>query len=422
MTNVAVEAANAQPAAPQDPVVAMIPRINIAVFCEDNTTSQAMQAVISDRRMARAHMTVQMGGIAGAVQAYGQSKTPEVLIIETMKAREGVMGDLGHLANVCDPSTKVIVIGHVNDVLLYRELKSQGVSEYVVAPVHQLQIIESISTLFSDPEAKPIGRITSFIGAKGGSGSSFIAQNVAWLLSNQYKTDTVITDFDLAFGTTTLNLNQEVGQGMAEALVSSDRMDQVLFERLLTKCDDRLSMLASPGSIDREIQIEPDAVDTVMEMVRANVPNVIVDIPNIWAPWSKRILVQSDEVVIVAVPDLASLRNAKALVDFLTAARKNDGPPKLVVNQVGLVKRPEIPVAEFAKALGVQPTVVVPFDAQGFGVASNNGEMLLEAAPKSPATEQVIRLTQILSGREAPEEKQGFSLSSLLPMITKREK
>ena len=138
-----------------DEVVASIPRVNIQAFCEDEHSAKVMQAVAADRRMSKAHMDVQLGGIAAACQVFAGSQTPAVLIVESKENRDGVLAALGQLAQVCDAGTRVIVIGHVNDVLLYRELVSQGISEYLVGPVHQLQVIESLASLFKQKQCRP---------------------------------------------------------------------------------------------------------------------------------------------------------------------------------------------------------------------------------------------------------------------------
>jgi pilus assembly protein CpaE len=373
-----------------------------------------MQQVAADRRMARAHITVQSGGIIGAFQAYSNALCPNLLIVESNSPRETILTELSQLAQVCDPTTKVIVIGHVNDVILYRELIRQGVSEYFVAPINLLQMISVVSGLYNDPKAKPVGRLVAFVGAKGGVGSSTIAHNVGWLISRDYNIETVITDLDLAFGTAGLNFNQEAGMGIADALSSPERVDATLLDRLLTKCSDKLSLLASGGLVDRDFHIDGNAVSAVLDVVRHNVPLVIVDVPNLWAAWTKHTLVHADDVVITATPELASLRNAKNMFDVLKAARPNDAVPKIVLNQVGVPKRPEIPVAEFAKALGIEPLAVFPYDPQVFGTASSNGQMIIEVAPKSRAAEVVSALAGLLSGREVPKPAAKFSLFSSL--------
>jgi pilus assembly protein CpaE len=408
------QAMHSEESKPAEPLVAVVPRINIGIFCDHDSTLQAMQQVAADRRMARAHVTVQSGGIIAAFQAYSNALCPNLLIVESNSPRETILTELSQLAQVCDPTTKVIVIGHVNDVILYRELMRQGVSEYFVAPINLLQMISVISGLYNDPKAKPVGRVVAFVGAKGGVGSSTIAHNVGWLISREYNVETVITDLDLAFGTAGLNFNQEAGMGIADALSSPERVDATLLDRLLTKCNDKLSLLASGGLVDRDFHIDGNAVGAVLDVVRHNVPLVIVDVPNLWAAWTKYTLVHADDVVITATPELASLRNAKNMFDVLKAARPNDSVPKIVLNQTGVPKRPEIPVAEFAKALGVEPLAVFPYDPQVFGTASSNGQMIIEVAPKSRAAEVVNSLASQLSGREAPKPAPKFSLFSSL--------
>ena len=399
--------------------MALIPRVNIHAFCSSPGTAQAMQAAATDRRLARAHLDIQFGGVMAAVQAYGASHTPNLLVVETACGRDAVLAELAHLANVCDPSTKVIVIGHVNDVVLYRELIRSGVSEYLVAPLGPLHIIEAIGALYANPKAGQIGRIFAFVGAKGGVGSSTIAHNVGWLLSRKLMIDTVITDLDLAFGTAGLNFNIDAAQGIAEALGQSERVDQTLLDRLLAKAGERLSLLSAPGSIDRDYAIDKEALEHILEVVRISVPNVIVDVPNIWAPWTKATLVQADEIVITATPELASLRNTKNLVDFLKSARLNDRPPRLVLNQVGIPRRPEIPVGDFARSVGIEPAIVIPFEPQLFGTASSNGQMIAEVSAKSKVAELVEGFTLDLAGRSATPPKGGKrSLLALMGKIS----
>ncbi|MCB1431524.1 MAG: AAA family ATPase [Alphaproteobacteria bacterium] len=404
-------------------LVASIPRINIHAFCDNQQTAETMQSAAGDRRMARAHTTIQLGGIMAAVEVYQSQATPNVLLVESHGSRDAILSELAALAEVCQPDTKVVVIGHLNDVLLYRELMKQGVSEYLVAPLHQLQVIETISGLFQNPKSTPLGRVYAFVGAKGGVGSSTIAHNFAWLMSNNQGTDTVITDLDLAFGTAGLNFNQDTSNGIIDALGQPERLDATLIERLLTKLGDKLSLLSGPGGVDRDINVEAHAVETILGAMRSNIPCIVVDVPNMWAPWIKYTLIHADQVVITATPELASLRNAKNLVDLLKQARPNDPPPKLLLNQVGVPKRPEIPADEFGKAVGVDVTSVIPYDAQTFGTAQSNGQMIMEVAPKSKAAELLNGLVQSLAGNEKPVKKASklsIPLLEKLPLLRKK--
>jgi len=123
---------------------------------------------------------------------------------------------------VCDAGTRVVVIGRLNDVLLYRELIRRGVSDYLIAPVGTIDVVRSVCGLFSSPDAKPVGRVVAIIGAKGGVGASTIAHNLPWAVARDLKLDTVVTDLDLAFGTAGLDYNQDPPQGIADAVFSPD--------------------------------------------------------------------------------------------------------------------------------------------------------------------------------------------------------
>jgi pilus assembly protein CpaE len=396
-----------------------IPRISIQAFCERPETADAMQVVAEDRRFSKAHFTTHMGGVNAGYAHYQESPTPNLILLESLEKREQLIADLDRLAEVCDAGTKVLVIGHHNDVLLYRELLRRGVSEYLVAPVAPNSVMESISNLYNDPASDPVGHVISFIGAKGGAGSSTVCHNAAWALSEVLKADVVIADMDLPFGTAGLDFNQDPIQGIAEALSSPERLDEVLLDRLLTKCSQHLSLFAAPGILDRDFDISPDACEMVLDVVRQNVPYVAVDLPHSWAPWSKRALMLSDEIVVTASPDLASLRNAKNMFDLLKAQRKNDSLPHLVLNAVGMPKRPEISIKEFADALEVQPAAVIEFDSENFGMAANNGQMIEEVSAKAKAGAQFRELAMRITNRSEPKVEKPAPKSGLRPILEK---
>jgi pilus assembly protein CpaE len=401
--------------------VVLVPRIDMHIYCDNQQTGQVLQAAVADRRMSRAHVTVQLGGIPAAAQVYQTQPTPNVLVVESHSSHHQLMAELSKLAEVCQANTKVIVIGHVNDVLLYRELIKNGIAEYVVAPVSPVGFIDIVANLYFDPKAAPLGRVVSFVGAKGGVGSSTMAHNLAWSTSQKLGIDTIITDLDLAFGTSSLNFNQDGSGGMLDALNQPDRLDSTLVERMMTKLGNKLSLLNGPGSVEREINIEAGAVEAILSVVRSSAPLVMVDVPNMWAPWIKQTLLNSDEIIITATPELPSLRNAKNLMDLLKGARTNDRPPRLIINQVGVPKRPEIAPAEFAKALGVTPLAVIPHDPASFGLAQGNGQMLFEVAPKSKAAELLSSIAGVISGVQLPEVKEkSASLFSRFPLLMKK--
>jgi len=405
------------PHLPEEPRARPIPRVNIQAFCEDQTTAAIVHKASEDRRLSKAHITVQMGGVGAAIAYYRNASTPNLIVIESLLGRAEMLDDLERLAEVCDSGTKVIAIGHLNDVLLYRELIRRGVSEYVVAPMTVAQMIESIGSIYSDPAAGPVGQTIAFVGTKGGAGSSTICHNTAFAIANIVESDVVIADMDLPFGTAGLDFNQDPLQGIGDALAAPERLDEVLLDRLLSRCSEHLSLFAAPTALDRPYDVDTNACETVLDIVRQSVPWVAIDVPHLWTGWAKEVVLRADHVVMTAMPDLASLRNTKNLADQLKAARPNDRPPMLVLNQVGVPKRPEIPVKDFGQAIELEPRVVVEFDAQLFGTAANNGQMIEEVSARSKAADAFRGLAGLLTDRIEHKSEVTSLLSPLIERL-----
>ena len=388
-----------------------VPRITIQAFCEFPDTGAALQRAAADRRLAKTHLSVQLGGISAAVEYYQGQVTPNLLIVETRLGGQDALTELDRLADVCDGATKVVVIGRFNDVELYRELMRRGASEYLVAPLDPIHLIEIIASLYADPERRPLGRVVAFMGARGGVGASTLCHNLGWIIAEEQAIRTTIVDFDMPFGTVALNFNDEPAQSVADALATPERLDDMLLERILLKRGEYLSLFAAPASIEREYEHGHDAYESVIDAVRQYSSCVLVDLPHVWTPWVKATLIAADEIVIVASPDLASLRNTKNILDLLKMNRPNDTPARVVLNEVGIAKRPEIPVKDFAETIGTELGLVLPYDPAAFGQAANNGQMLAELGHKGPVVDGLRAFAGALTGRKAVVAPPKSSLS-----------
>jgi pilus assembly protein CpaE len=401
--------------------IAPVPRVSVQAFCETEATFAAVTAAGQDRRFAKAHLTVKDGGLAAAVEAYGSMPTPNVIVIESDGTRD-ILEGLDDLAGVCDPGTRVVVIGNPNDEAPYRELVRRGVNDYVIGPVETIDVVRSICSLFSASEAIITGRVIAVVGAKGGVGASTIAHNVAWTIARDLALDSVVIDLDLAFGTASLDYNQDPLQGIANAVLSQERPDTALMERLLAKCTEHLSLLAAPAALDRVYDFGAEAFDAVFDTLRMTTPCIVLDVPHQWSGWTRRALVSADDILVVAEPDLANLRNTKNMLNVLKAARPNDRPPLYCLNQVGMHKRAEIEVKAFAKTMESQPIAVIPFDSKLFSTAANNGQMIAEVSKSHRTAETFQHLANRLAGRGEVRKPKRSLLAPLLKKLKGKPK
>ncbi|MEL7491575.1 MAG: CtpF protein [Pseudomonadota bacterium] len=390
-----------------------VPRISIHAFCETPAITALLEKAAVDRRLSKTHLTMHMGGLAKAIDHFQGASTPNLILIEALDGGAELFGQLGELAEVCDPSTKVIIIGRVNDIGLYRELMSQGVSDYIVRPKSPLHVIKSIAELYVDPSAPPIGKTIAFVGARGGVGSSTIAHNVGWSIAEEFHSDTVILDLDLPFGTASLDFEQDPTSGLVEALSSPERLDDVLLDRLLQKHTDRLSLFTAPNLLDRDYDLDDQAFETVIDVVRGAAPTIVIDVPHVWTGWSKRLLQTADEIVITAAPDLASFRNTKNLVDVISSARPNDASPTLVINQFD-PKVSSVQAEQFVEHVGITPAVIFPWEPQLFHAAATNAAPIMEVGAKTKTAQGLRDLAARVIGRDQSLTKSSkFSLSGL---------
>ncbi len=342
--------------------IAPAPRVSIQAFCETVETAASVQSAGEDRRLGKAHLKIQMGGMAAAIEAYRSAPTPNVIILET-EGRNDILLGLDQLATVCDAGTRVIVIGRINDVTLYRELVRRGID-----------VVRSVCNLFSAPEAKAVGRIIAVVGAKGGVGASTVAHNVAWAIARNLALDSVVADLDLAFGTAGLDYNQDPPQGIADAVFSPDRIDTAFIDRLLSKCTDHLSLLAAPATLDKVYDFGADAFDSIFDTLRTTMPCIVLDVPHQWSGWTKRSLIAADD-----------------------------------------------PSSEFAKAIESPPIASIPFEPQMFGSAANNGQMIAEISANHRTTEMFLQIAQRLTGRGETKKPKGSFLSPLIDKLRARK-
>lgn len=391
----------------QNQPVGRTPHIALHAFCETPAVAASMRRAASDRRLSRAAAEVSQGGIRAAILHCSLNPTPDVLILESGAARAELLAELDELAQVCDAKTKVIVVGVSNDIALYRELVAGGIAEYLLAPVDALTIIAAVLRLFPNEGAAGIGRIHAVIGTKGGVGSSVLAQNLAWTVS-QTAFATLLADLDLQFGTAALNCNIECHTGFADQLPEGESIDAALLERLAFKHGPHLSVL--PCSTAAHIARDPD-VDVISKMLylaRGTFPHVLLDLPHAWSPMVRSALLDADDIVLVAEPDLANLRNARCMLDFLKEARPNDPPPRLVINRFGMPKRREIKPEKFASALEVGLAAKIAFDPGLFSTAAANGQMFTEVSRKAAVVPVLEQLAEQITGRPSQRGRRGL--------------
>lgn len=393
-------------------------RVDIHVFSLGSDTKSAVTHALADRRLTKIRPAYFDGGLANAIDKYKEDPSPGLLIVETHEPAATIFDQLDQLSDVCRTETNLILLGPHNDVALYRQLAKRGIHEYIPTPADAGHLIDAVLGVCADPDAAKQGRLISFIGASGGAGSTTLANNVAWQIGKLHDGEVTLIDLDLAFGTVGLDFNLESPQTAAEALAQADRMDAQMLERFLGKHNDNLRLLTSPGDCEANADVDIAAVDQLLRAARRSAGWVVVNLPRCWAGWVRHVVTASDDVVMTAVPTLASLRNAKSAVDALKAGRPGGARLHIVLNRVGANPKTDIPVKDFAGTLGIQPAAQIPHDPALFAQAANAGQMLGESSKGQRVLEPIVNLAVLVSGKPLADKGKRDQLGALQKLLS----
>jgi len=171
----------------------------------------------------------------------------------------------------------------------------------------------------------------------------------------------------------------------------------ILVDRLLSKCSDNLSLLAAPATLDRLYDFPETAFDSIIDVMRASTPCIVLDLPHAWNAWTRRMLIGADEVMIVAAPRSGQFcATPRTCWTNIRSAASERPSSESVVNGVGLLKRPEIAVADFAKTVELEPGGGDSARRQTLRRRpANNGQMIAEIEPttksrRSSPTRRVV--------------------------------
>lgn len=359
----------------------------LAAFIRDEATRAALSAALGAEWPAA---TVNEGSVPEATVHLASDPSVRALVVDIVGCAD-VFKALDRLAEVCTPGTAVIAVGDVNDVGLYRRLRSAGVTDYLVKPVsaeafgHALMALSQPAvTTGQEQAARPRGDVIAVVGARGGVGTTTVATTLAWLFADEAHRRTMLIDLDVRWGTAGLALDVETTHGLCEVLANPDRIDSLFVSSAATRVNDRLSLLASEEPLDVMGEARPGAVELLLKEARRDSERIVMDVPRLGADFVRRAFAESTIIIIVTDFSLAGLRDTGRLASLAKEAAP-EAKCLIVGNRAGASKKSELAPADVQKSLKTTLSAVVPEDRAAVLQALNSGKPLPKAAPSSKA-------------------------------------
>ncbi len=385
------------------------PREPFAAFVLDEATMESLVPIASDRGWDTSR--IQGGGIANAVRSLAVAPPPHLLIVDLSESEEP-RADITALAEVCEPGTIVIALGAINDVSLYRDLIATGIYDYLVKPVTSDQLRQAIATAEEMAQAVPTeepvpvesGRVTTFIGARGGVGTSTLAINSAWVMAHDLGRKVALVDLDIHYGTAALAFDLEPGRGLYDALENPGRVDGLFIERAMVKESDNLWILSGEAPIGEALTPHPTALDHLLGELKTNFRDVVIDLPRTLVGQEQFLLSESRHIVLVSDFTLTSIRDVIRLLAFARQVA-----PEVEVTVVGNryqgAGRDEVSQKDFENAIEHKIDLIVPNDWKSVVAASKAAKTIPEINRASRAAAAIRNLASNLAGGEQAPKK-----------------
>ncbi len=399
----------------------MLPRVSIDAFTTNADVFQAVEKAMSDRRATRVEARLFDGGFKHAIKHYSGNQPADIVVIEFQEPSEMVSVQIDALADLCPPSTRLLLIGSDNHVELYRKLLRLGVSDYLVRPVAPLGLIEALAGILGEDPQESLGHVLAFIGARGGAGASTVAQNVAHGLAHNFNATTVLVDADIGFGTASLQFDFSPARTLDDAIKEGEALDKEVLERITHWRDRRFGIIAAPTRLDEVTAPGREQIRRVVEQARRMARYVVLDVPQGWGPLVTEVLTLADSVTLVATPDLVALRNTRTLMQMIKALRPNDPAPLLILNQKPTRGKSFVTAEEFSSTLSCPLTAEIQSDPETLSAAQMAGKILLEHAPKSLVASQIGILTAKLALNSVPRAGDKPARKGLLAKLLRRK-
>lgn len=399
-----------------DDNTALIAHSEFMAFVGDDATHRAVLDFAETMGFPAA--VVQPGDVNSLTELVAQASVLPKIILIDIDGVSDATPKLVRLIEALEGTSKIIAVGSTNDVKLFRGLLSAGAADYIIKPLSP----EIVGSAFDNAEKqiaanRPAGqaadaaKAVTFIGVRGGVGTSTIAVNVAWLLAHRLGFNTALFDLDLQYGTAALALDLVPGRGLREVLETPGRLDSLLIASSLVVESDKLSLLSGEEALEENINLHGDAVGAVLADMRKNFAYILVDLPRHRLASQKKLLAESDTIVLVAEQTLAAIRD----VVRMKAALKGIAPNARLLCVVSRTsparsgdRAAQVDLPTFERGIQDKVMMLVPEDPMPVAQAANRGMALAKLAPNALVTRALQTIAETLAGRKAPIMKQAL--------------
>lgn len=304
---------------------ASLDALRVVAFVTDDASMAALRVGLLP---LAEELDIRRGTVRQAIRFFEKQVAAQAVVVD-VTGIEDAQATLDDLARVCPPDVQVFVVGENTDITFYRLLVHDlGVTEYLPKPLTrdsiQRLLLPRLSGGGAEPAAGRGGHVVAVCGARGGVGATTIAVSLALELGDIAKAHVALLDLHLQGGTAALMLSGRPGPGLRIALEDSERADSLFLERTAIAVEPRMRLIAAEEPLGAVLQVSSGGVARVLDLLQRKFNYVVVDLPMPVPQEMNWAVVMARQVVVVMGPDVASLRDAQAIRQFVIGTTGSD--------------------------------------------------------------------------------------------------
>ena len=335
---------------------------------------------------------------------------PALLVVDGADA--GELEALGVLAHVHPDLETIVISSEQSPAFLVRAMQ-MGVREVLPPALNATALqaaVRRVAHKRAPAPAAPQGEVLAFMACKGGSGASFIAANIAHILSTQSERKVALIDLDLQFGNALLLLSdQRAVNDVAEVARSIGRLDADLLRASMVQVSGNLSVLAAPEDLSQALEVKAAHVEAIIKQARQVFDYVVLDVGRSMDTVSLKALDLATHVFPVLQLSLPQIRDAKRLRALFRSLEYAPEKIHWVVNRHQ--KGGEIDLESMEQTLGVKGLTTIPNHFKGVNASVNQGIPIDRLAPGNPVARALGDLARKVAPLQGGARKDGWLAS-----------